>query len=384
MNPLYFLLFYAAIYMGNALFGNFFPVYLNAKGFSQAEIGILFSIGPIVSIIGQPTWGIIGDKTRARNRVLQALLLGSGAAMLLMPLSDRFLYVLLMIGLFTLFQSSIFPMSDAVTLEELDRHKSWNFGIIRLGGTIGFAIMSAAFGSLAGERVDAIFLTYACVMVAATLLTLRFPASSASAAPKIAAGFGSLFRNTKLMIYLGYSFTIQTTLGFYYSFFPIYLTQLGGDNALLGWSMFISAFSELPFLLFAGPILKRIPIGAVLAFAGLAASVRWLLFSQLPAPHWVLPVQVLHGGIFIVLTVAMATHINRTVAPEWKASGQALHGLITFGAARIAGSLIGGFASEAIGIRDTFLICSLFALVCTIGFGLIARKTGRSSSASPS
>jgi PPP family 3-phenylpropionic acid transporter len=386
MNPVYFLLFYATIYMGNAVFGNYFPVYLDAKGFSQAEIGVLLSIGPIAAMIGQPIWGIVGDKTRARNRVLQVLLIGSGAAMLLVPVSDAFLYILIMIGLFTLFQSSIFPMSDAVTLEELDRRKSWNFGIIRLGGTIGFAVMSAAFGTLVGDRVEAMFATYAGIMLAGLLLSIRFPAgsSASAAAPRTAGGYGSLFRNARLMLYLGYSFSIQATLGFYYSFFPIYLTQLGGDNALIGWSMFISSLAELPFLLFSGRILQRIPIGAVLACAGVAAGLRWLLFSQIDDPYWILPVQALHGCIFIVLTVAMATYINRTVAPEWKASGQALHGLISFGAARITGSLIGGLICEAIGIRDTFLICSAFALLCTIGFGLIAWKTGRNPNASPS
>src|SRR5690554_2818799 len=148
MNPVYFLLFYAVIYMGNAIFGIYFPVYLNEEGYSSSQIGILLSFGPLIAMIGQPLWGFIGDKNRMKNRVLLILIIGSGLAMLAIPMSNHFYYVLVMIGLFSFFQSSIFPLTDAITLEELDRRRTWSFGVIRMGGTLGFAVMSVSFGIL--------------------------------------------------------------------------------------------------------------------------------------------------------------------------------------------------------------------------------------------
>jgi MFS transporter, PPP family, 3-phenylpropionic acid transporter len=89
---------------------------------------------------------------------------------------------------------------------------------------------------------------------------------------------------------------------------------------LLGWSMVISSLSELPFLLFSGKIFKRIPITAILIVAALASSIRWFLFSVIRNPLWILPVQLLNGLIFIVLSVTLATFINRDGPIENKSS----------------------------------------------------------------
>ncbi|MGO4276435.1 MFS transporter, partial [Paenibacillus sp. TAF58] len=147
--------------------------------------------------------------------------------------------------------------------------------------------------------------------------------------------------------------------------------EMGGDSMLLGWSMVISSLSELPFLLFSGWIFKRISISAVLIVAALASSIRWFLFTLIGNPLWILPVQLLHGLIFIVLSVTLATFINREVPPEWKASGQTLNGLLSLGAARIIGSFLGGIMSSAYGMRQVFLYSSWISMSCVIVFGFV-------------
>nr|WP_231506184.1 MFS transporter [Paenibacillus sp. UNC451MF] len=158
---------------------------------------------------------------------------------------------------------------------------------------------------------------------------------------------------------------LQITLGYYYSFFPIYFRELGADNVMIGWSMVISSLSEIPFLLFANRLMQRVRLTHILLIASLAAALRWLSFSFTENPYWVLPAQVLHGLIFIVLTVTMAMYINREVPKELKASGQTLNGLLSLGVARIIGSFFGGFASEAYGMRSVFLFNAWIALACT-------------------
>jgi PPP family 3-phenylpropionic acid transporter len=252
---------------------------------------------------------------------------------------------------------------------------------VRLGGTVGFAVMSLAFGFVAGAHIGSMFAVYAATMVAALLLLQRFPRVAGQAAVVRGKRFVELLRNRKLVLYLGMNFLVQITLGYYYAFFPIYFKEQGGDSALLGWSMVISSLSELPFLLWSGWIFKRVSIPALLLIAALAAAVRWLLFAVIAQPVWMLPVQVLHGAIFIVLTVTLATFINREVPAEWKASGQTLNGLLNLGAARIIGSFVGGIASTAFGMRQVFLYNSVVAFACFVIFGAIVVWNGRSRSA---
>src|SRR3954447_14095593 len=142
---LLFLFLYGISYMGNAVYGTFMPVYLKSIGLSQTSIATLLSFGPLIAILAQPLWGRIGDRAQSKNRVLQVLSLGSAVSILLLPVSHQYFYLLLIVCMVTFFQTSINPLSDAITLEHLARTK-WNFGPIRLAGTIGFAIMSVAFG----------------------------------------------------------------------------------------------------------------------------------------------------------------------------------------------------------------------------------------------
>jgi PPP family 3-phenylpropionic acid transporter len=288
---------------------------------------------------------------------------------------------LVVICLFTFFQTSIFALSDAITLEELDRHRSWSFGWVRLGGTLGFAVMSLAFGFVAGKHIGSMFAVYAGTMVAALLLLQRFPRVAGQAAVVRGKRFVELLKNRKLMLYLGMNFVVQITLGFYYAFFPIYFKEQGGDSSLLGWSMVISSLSELPFLLWSGWIFKRVSIPVLLLIAAFASALRWLLFAVISQPVWMLPVQVLHGAMFIVLTVTLATYINREVPAEWKASGQTLNGLLNLGAARIIGSFLGGIASAAFGMRQVFLYNSIVAFACFVVFGAAILWSGKRRSA---
>lgn len=370
-----FVLFYVFLYAGNAVYGTFIPIYFQDIGFTSIQIGSLLSLGPFVAMLAQPFWGAVGDRAKSKNTVLLILLAGSGISLLLYPISNEFAYLMIMICLFTLFQTSIFAISDTVTLETLDKHKIGNFGHIRMGGTFGFAIMSIVFGIIAKHYIGTMFAVYFGIMAVCFLLVLRFPAVEGHQSRGQKMSLLVLLRNRTLMLYLGISFILQITLGYYYSFFPIYFIELGGDHALLGWSMVISALSEVPFLLFADKIFKRVKIPVILLGAAAATALRWYLYSIIESPLWMLPAQALHGLIFIVLTVTMATYINREVPKELKASGQTLNGLLSLGVARIVGSFAGGIATASFGMRNVFLYNSLIALVCMGVFAVLFWKS---------
>ncbi|SDD31593.1 MFS transporter, PPP family, 3-phenylpropionic acid transporter [Paenibacillus sp. UNCCL117] len=382
---IYFLLFYAVIYMGNAVYGTYMPVYFQSIGLTPSQIGTLLSLGPLVAVLAQPVWGAVGDRARSKNTVLAVLLLGSGTAIMLFPLSEAFIYLLLMVCLFTFFQTSTFAISDAVTLEELEKHPRWTFGTIRLGGTFGFALMSVAFGWLAKTHIGLLFPVYALVMLASLGLLTRLPRVAGYRTAGNPERIWVLLKHRKLMTYMGINLVLQITLGYYYSFFPVYFRDLGGDNALLGWSMLISSLSEIPFLLLAGKIFKKIRISWVLLVSGLATAVRWFAYSVTDSAGWLLPAQLLHGLMFIVLTVTMAIYINQEVPKSLKASGQTLYGLLSLGVARIIGSFFGGFASEAFGMRAVFAFCGWIALACCVFtvFVIMREKTGEAQADSP-
>jgi len=356
--------------MNYAIYNVFMPIYLDGIGYRGAALGTLLALGPLVSMAAQPVWGMAGDRAKTKNDILRILFAGSGLAILLYPVSSNFFYLIAAISAFTFFQSAINPLYDAITLEYLETTR-WNFGPIRLAGTFGFAAMAVIAGNLARHNIYHIFILYSAATAIAFASSFTLPRIKGHQSEGKRTGMWELFKNKELMLLTAFNLLVQTSLGFYYSFFPVYYRQMGADNALVGWSMVISAMSELPFLLFASRIFKKIPVKYILLVSGSILALRWFLMYRITDVYAILPVMALHGLSFIVFLYSMATYISSSVPKELRASGQALNWLIILGISRISGSVIGGFLVDIAGIRKVFLYDSLFLLAGLMIFGTI-------------
>jgi len=143
---------------------------------------------------------------------------------------------------------------------------------------------------------------------------------------------------------------------------------MGADTVLIGIAYTVSALSEIPFLLLADKILKKIGIKNMLLISGIAISLRWFLLSQTTQIGQVLAVQLLHGLIFVVLTLTIAVYINENIQNELKASGQSLNTISGMWFSRIVGSILGGAVSRSIDLRQIFFISSFVCFAAVIAF----------------
>lgn len=372
-----FIFLYVFTYMCNAVYGTFIPVYLNSLGYNKTYIGMLLSLAPIVAILGQPLWGTLSDRSKTKNTVLKILILGSAVSVLFYRVSNSFVYLSFIITCFTFFQTSINPMSDTITLEYAQASK-WKFGHIRLAGTLGYSLMAVISGFVLVKNINNMFSLYFLLGVLALLAGILLPKVKGHQSEGKKLTLWSLFKYKRLILYMSFGLIIQITLGFYYSFFSIYFQQLGASRPMLGWANFVSGISEVPFLLFAHVILKKVKTHNALIFAGSAAALRWLLLGSVTNTYLILLLQAMHGMIFIVISVSLATYINESVPKELKASGQALNGLFGMGVARMIGSLLGGYLSDVFGIKQMFVYNSIFAFSVVIIFALFMMKLNSS------
>ncbi len=360
--------------MCNAVYGTFIPVYLDNLGFSRSLIGTLLALGPFIAIIAQPIWGIAGDRSAAKNSILKLMLLGTSITIILYPLSSNYYYLVFIIAAFTFFQTSINPMSDAITLEYIS-NTGWKYGPIRLAGTVGYAVMSVIAGMIAKQNIYTIFPLYFFITVLSLASVFRIPVVKGHQSEGKRFAFWNLFKNRELVILMGFNLVIQTTLGIYYSFFPIYYRHLGASNTLLGLSMFISAASEIPFLLFADRILDKFGIKATLISSAAVMGIRWLLLNTVTGIYPILLINVMHGFSYVVFTYCLAVYISKEIPRELRASGQTLSSLVGIGISRVIGSILGGLLSDRLGIGTVFLCSSiinfasiaLFAIIIVIG-----------------
>lgn len=144
---------------------------------------------------------------------------------------------------------------------------------------------------------------------------------------------------------------------------------------------------ELPFFFLSGWILRKIGHVNAMSLVLFAFGVRFILYSVLVDPWWVLPIEMLNGVTFGIFYSTMASYAS-IVAPrgteatmqvsvlmygEQKTAAhisstlpQGLVGAIFEGVGVSMGSLIAGNLFAAVSGSGTFLIFGIFAFIAFI------------------
>ncbi|GIQ63053.1 hypothetical protein PACILC2_16210 [Paenibacillus cisolokensis] len=95
-------------YTTTAVVVSYFPLYFLDRGFTEQQIGIIYSTGPFISIFANLLTGMISDKYRTIKKLLMLLLLGQLAMIaLLFPLDQFALICAAMIGFYFFRRRSI-------------------------------------------------------------------------------------------------------------------------------------------------------------------------------------------------------------------------------------------------------------------------------------
>jgi PPP family 3-phenylpropionic acid transporter len=370
--PAQYALFLMAYYVTNSVYQSFLPIYFKDNlHFSSTKIGTIFAIVAIVSVFTQPFWGARGDRMKSRNALIRMLCVASAGMMLSILFAKSYLPVLLLICVFASFYMSIQPMGDSVILESLQKHDH-PFGPIRLAGGLSFAVSSTLFGWIlnkSGRPVLAIWFTAGLLGLVffSTFALPKTPGHQADGGARMS--MTKLFKMKNLMLLLAFSMPIQVTMGYFYSFFSNHFVSLpGGNSALLGWCYFISAVSEVPYLLLSDKLFKKIGAGKLLCISAITLSARWIVLAFSNDYRVVMFSQALHGWGFIVMTVAVSKYISLTVPRELRASGQMLLAIVSYGISRAIGNLGGGLLADAMGFQKVYFVSTAICLVSFVAF----------------
>ena len=370
--PAQYALFLMAYYVTNSVYQSFLPIYFKQNlGFNSTRIGWIFAIVAILSVLTQPFWGARGDRMKSKNVLIRVLCVAAAGMMLSLLFARGYFLVLLLICVFSSFYMSIQPMGDSIILESLQKHDH-PFGPIRLAGGLSFAVSSTLFGWIlnrSGKPVLAVWFTAGLLglVFLSTFALPRTPGHQAEGGTRMS--MTKLFKMKNLMLLLAFSMPIQVTMGYFYTFFSNHFMALpGGNSALLGWCYFISAGSEVPYLLLSDRLFKKIGAGKLLCISAVTLSARWIVLAISTDYRVIMASQALHGWGFIVVTVAVSKYISLTVPKELKASGQMLLAMVSFGISRAIGNLGGGLLADAIGLRNVYYVATAICIASFIIF----------------
>lgn len=135
-------------------------------------------------------------------------------------------------------------------------------------------------------------------------------------------------------------------------------------KTLEGIVMSIQCFGgELPFFFLSGWILRKIGHINAMSLVLLGFGVRFLLYSLLVDPWWVIPIEFMNGITFGLFYATMASYASIVAPPGTEATMQGLVGAVFEGIGVSCGSLLAGNLFNQVGGGQTFRWFGVAALV---------------------
>lgn len=348
------------------LLWSYLPVYMESNGYTASQIGILMAINPLIAIVLQPLIGPMVDKSKSKNIFFLYLMGGTVISSLFIPLNNNYYYVLMVITVLSIFQSSLFPISESISLETAER-MGRSYAPFRLAGTFSYSAAALMIGWAMKIDPRGLFVVTAFVGLIHMFFVWKIPHVQGHQHKHSNLSAWHIFDDKSLVIYYVFAAVASMLMSFFYIFMPIMFIQIGGSQEALGWVFFIGAMSEMPFLLFADRIVNKFGIKITLVVSMLVVGLRILVLVFASVPAWFYPISAMNGLAFIVFSYTLAVYINRTVKKELKTTGQAFLA-ISMGVGRVLGSFVGGILIDAIGMNRTFVLSFIVSVSAIILF----------------
>jgi PPP family 3-phenylpropionic acid transporter len=271
----------------------------------------------------------------------------------------------------SLFYNSVQPLLDSLSLDFIERNRSFSYGKLRFAAPAGWACTGITVGYFI-DRIDTsvIFLFSAVSMlltfiIALTLHGKHVSAKTAENTIPLKQDIAELLRNRRLILLLVCAFLVYAASAPVYYFYSIYMKENGASSSLIGFAISFQGLCEIPLFYFSARIIARIGIKATLLVAVFATALRMLLYSVVKIPVVAVSIELLHGVAWSLFWVACVEQVNVLVKDNLRATGQSLLSAALLGAGAIAGNLWAGFLYESNSVSSIYLLNA--GIICGIG-----------------
>ncbi len=366
-----FIFFY---YSSIGLFLPYLPLLLSQNGLGSWQIGILFSLGPLVIITTQPFWGFISDRLKTVKKLIVFQLGATALLSLLVFRLDSFELLMPALFLFNFFAFPIIPLTDSLTLS-LASKRGGHYGGFRLWGSLGFGLSAVFFGIFFRTHSLELFPAgYFALIVVCAALSLFLTDSVHLGRRAVPGDVKTLVTDPRIMAFLLLTAVLSSSNRANDSFLGIFISQLGGSTEIVGYAWAVAVLSEVPVLAAGGYLLSRYSELKLLAVSAAVFAVRWALFGLVTDPVLIVLIQMSHSVSFGLFFLCSVSYMSKLVPERLRSSGLGLLSAFLGGLGGIAGSTIGGLLMNGYGPGVMYPACSLAALASFFVYLLWVKK----------
>ena len=367
--------------------GSFASAFLLARGYSNAEIGIILAVGNILAVFLQPLIADLADRSKRLSLVgvtqMSSVLLMILTLMLfVLKQKSAALWVVYM--LIMAWMTTLQPLfnSLAFKLEETGVHI--NFGACRSVGSLAYAVLCAFLGTLveakgvgvlpvSGEIVLLMLLASLWVtktqfdrMIGEKSVSTEVPLDgqceqllSADAEFEEEINLALFVKRNKLFVILNLA-----VIGVFFSnsilnsFMLQIVEGVGGTSEDMGRIFSVMAFLEIPALFFFDKIKERFSCQLILKFAAICFTLKVLLIYLAESVTMIYVAHLLQTFSFGLFLPAMVSFIGEVMAKGEAVKGQALYTVMVTVSSMLA-SVLGGIMLDASGPGFMLLVSTL-------------------------
>lgn len=344
----------------------YLPPYLEYQHLKPFQIGVLLAIAIAARIVAPGIWAYWADTTGKRTQVIR---LGASLALLsfsALYFSTAFMAMLIAILFFNFFWNAILAQLEVLTLSYLG-DRSHHYAKIRLWGSVGFianvtlgAWVIEEFGMPAILHLGAV--TLACLALSVYCLDGQMALSTSSShkstknaqqadsqsifekGKRLASAFvkSPLFAKALWPFWLS-ALLLQVSFGPYYTFFLIYMEDLGWSTHMAGALISLGVLAEIILFMYSARLLARFSIKSLLICAMLLTTLRWLALGYFPTLlPLLLMAQLLHAASFALAHAASMAFLHHYFEVQYKGRAQAVYASFGFGFGGALGAFLAG------------------------------------------
>lgn len=250
----YFLM-YNFYYLSWALFSSLISVYLMGMGFKASEVSLVVSASFLSSLVSQPIIGKWNNQYDLKkvNTILFSIAAIGGVVFMQ---AKNLLIIMMSYSIVLMMINGVNPV-----MEKIATASCYQYGKIRIWGTIGYALGSQAAGLLY-EKVSpqSIFVVFVLTMLLCIIGFLgtkpNLKKSEVQQAKKVSSM--NLFKNKKLIYYLFVCAVFYGVTNMSNTFIPSMLTNKGLNIDVTSTILSLAVFCEAPFVLFSSRFMDKI------------------------------------------------------------------------------------------------------------------------------
>jgi MFS transporter, PPP family, 3-phenylpropionic acid transporter len=354
----------------------FFNLYLETKGLSGSQIGLVGGIYQAALFLFAPLLGILADRYGIKKLLTISLIISS-TLLFFFQFIDQYFLLIIYTLIMSFFLQPIGSLIDSLAIKFVRNEKYSSFGQLRFWGSIGWAISTYVVGLLLTRyNINFIFILSSAILILLLIILINYECSE-----KIEkSGFIKLhqykllFENKTLIFFYIIILIYGITVAPLNIFINLYLKEIGSDLNIIGIAFSVQALSEIPFFIYGNRFVKKYGAEISIIISILVTIIRMIFYGIISSPIHAIFVGLAQGFTFSLFLVAVVEYVHDKIPNNLRATGQSFIWAAHFGAGITLGNILTGKIYDTIGIKSVFIYDAILVGIILLGLIYFFKK----------